>query len=99
MDEKNNSSTTSTKKNHNKYRRDKPWDNETVDHWKIDPWKTDEDQLPGGRLLEESSFATLFPKGLIIRTTQIVGSFVILNGTINYLQLREHHKIQRAIAG
>jgi ribosomal RNA assembly protein len=50
------------KKNHNKYRRDKPWDNETIDHWKIDPWKDDKDELPGGRLLEESSFATLFPK-------------------------------------
>ena len=47
-------------KNHNKYRRDKPWDNEDIDHWKIEAWK-DED-LPGGRLLEESSFATLFPK-------------------------------------
>jgi len=49
-------------KNHNKYRRDKPWDDENIDHWKIEPWKVDEDQLPGGRLLEESSFATLFPK-------------------------------------
>ena len=47
-------------KNHNKYRRDKPWDNEDIDHWKIPDWK--EDELPGGRLLEESSFATLFPK-------------------------------------
>jgi ribosomal RNA assembly protein len=50
------------KKNHNKYRRDKPWDNDDVEHWKIEPWKAGEDQLPGGRLLEESSFATLFPK-------------------------------------
>ena len=63
------------KKNHNKYRRDKPWDNEDIDHWKVDPWKTKRDhgeednnsnnnmdQLPGGHLLEESSFATLFPK-------------------------------------
>lgn len=52
----------SAKKNHNKYRRDKPWDNEDIDHWKIHAWKEGEDQLPGGRLLEESSFATLFPK-------------------------------------
>eukprot|EP00934_Nitzschia_sp_Nitz4_P006849 Nitzschia sp. Nitz4//scaffold93_size78505//67610//68716//NITZ4_005429-RA/size78505-processed-gene-0.107-mRNA-1//-1//CDS//3329560315//6839//frame0 len=50
------------KKNHNKYRRDKPWDNENIDHWKIDPWEDGKDALPGGRLLEESSFATLFPK-------------------------------------
>jgi ribosomal RNA assembly protein len=58
----NNNNSNSSQKNHNKYRRDKPWDNETVDHWKIEPWKTGDDQLPGGRLLEESSFATLFPK-------------------------------------
>ncbi|CAB9501921.1 cNMP [Seminavis robusta] len=44
-------------------------------------------------------FATLFPRGVMIRTTQIVGSFMILNGTINYLQLREHHKIQRHMKG
>ena len=23
-------------KNHNKYRRDKPWDNEEIDHWKLE---------------------------------------------------------------
>jgi hypothetical protein len=42
-------------------------------------------------------FATLFPRGVMIRTTQIVGSFIILNGTINYLQLKEHDKIRGAI--
>lgn len=52
----------SQKKNHKKYRRDKPWDNENIDHWKIDHWNDNDDKLPGGRLLEESSFATLFPK-------------------------------------
>jgi len=50
------------KKNHNKYRRDKPWDNEDIDHWKVEHWDDEKDTLPGGRLLEESSFATLFPK-------------------------------------
>ena len=48
-------------KNHNKYRKDKPWDNEDIDHWKVDSWQDDE-VVPGGHLLEESSFATLFPK-------------------------------------
>jgi ribosomal RNA assembly protein len=54
----------SSKKNHNKYRRDKPWDTPDVDHWKVQGWNGDsaEDKLPGGHLLEESSFATLFPK-------------------------------------
>ena len=23
-------------KNHNKYRKDKPWDSETIDHWKVE---------------------------------------------------------------
>ena len=49
-------------KNHKKYRKDKPWDNEDIDHWYNKPWNEEDDQLPGGRLLEESSFATLFPK-------------------------------------
>jgi hypothetical protein len=30
--------------------------------------------------------SVLFPKGCIIRTTQIVGSFIILNGTIAAVQ-------------
>lgn len=51
-----------TKKNHNKYRRDKPWDNEDIDHWKVESWDETKDSLPGGHLMEESSFATLFPK-------------------------------------
>jgi ribosomal RNA assembly protein len=44
----------------NKYRRDKPWDTDDIDHWKIIPF-TKEDN-PHGGLLEESSFATLYPK-------------------------------------
>lgn len=53
-----------SRKNH---RKDKPWDNENIDHWKIDAWadeveddKQQKLKMPG--LLEESSFATLFPK-------------------------------------
>jgi len=60
----------------------------TVQHWP-----------PLSRTLARSVLATFFPRGVVIRTTQIVGSFVILNGTINYLQLREHLKIQRAVGG
>jgi len=52
----------SKKKNNNKYRRDKPWDNDEIDHWNVDAWDTEKDNLTGGSLLEESSFATLFPK-------------------------------------
>jgi len=52
---------------------------------------------PLTRAITRTVMATVFPRGLIIRTTQIVGSFMILNGTINYLQLVEHHKIQSAL--
>jgi ribosomal RNA assembly protein len=60
------SSQTKTK-NHNKYRRAKPWDDDpNINHWEIQKWDTSKDgagdALPGGNLLEESSFATLFPK-------------------------------------
>jgi len=46
-------------KDHNKYRKEKPWDNDDIDHWKIEEWKP---EILKGPLLEESSFATLFPK-------------------------------------
>lgn len=42
-----------------RFRKEKPWDNENIDHWKIEPVSA-EDNL--GAPLEESSFATLFPK-------------------------------------
>eukprot|EP00744_Colponema_vietnamica_P008227 GILI01011758.1.p1 GENE.GILI01011758.1~~GILI01011758.1.p1 ORF type:complete len:408 (-),score=114.92 GILI01011758.1:90-1217(-) len=42
-----------------KYRKDKPWDDGTVDKWTIEPFKPEDN--PTG-LLEESSFATLFPQ-------------------------------------
>jgi hypothetical protein len=51
------------------------------------------------KLVARMLFATLFPRGAMIRTTQIVGSFIILNGTINYLQLKEHQKINKIVNG
>jgi ribosomal RNA assembly protein len=32
-------------KNHNKYRRDKPWDTEEIDHWKIEEFNPDESKI------------------------------------------------------
>eukprot|EP00873_Tetraselmis_striata_P039058 jgi/Tetstr1/459322/TSEL_004717.t1 len=43
-----------------KFRKPKPWDHDGIDHWTI-PKFSKEDNT-GGVLLEESSFATLFPK-------------------------------------
>ena len=59
MDEDKGTAGNTNKKNHKKYRRDKPWDSADIDHWKIDEWKLE--HMPSN-LLEESSFATLFPK-------------------------------------
>ncbi len=42
-----------------RHRKDKPWDTDDVDHWKIDTFNPGDMNSP---LLEESSFATLFPK-------------------------------------
>eukprot|EP00747_Dinoflagellata_sp_TGD_P212998 gnl/TRDRNA2_/TRDRNA2_86021_c0_seq1.p1 gnl/TRDRNA2_/TRDRNA2_86021_c0~~gnl/TRDRNA2_/TRDRNA2_86021_c0_seq1.p1 ORF type:complete len:408 (+),score=126.12 gnl/TRDRNA2_/TRDRNA2_86021_c0_seq1:58-1224(+) len=42
-----------------KYRRDKPWDNDQIDHWKVVTINREDN--PTG-LLEESAFATLFPQ-------------------------------------
>ncbi len=54
-----NTTATPSGKNHKKYRRDKPWDSADIDHWKVDEWKP---EYMSSHLLEESSFATLFPK-------------------------------------
>eukprot|EP00924_Labyrinthula_sp_SR-Ha-C_P015733 snap_masked-scaffold_4-processed-gene-8.15-mRNA-1 protein AED:0.04 eAED:0.04 QI:0/-1/0/1/-1/1/1/0/360 len=42
-----------------RFRKDKPWDSDKINHWKIEPWKVPEKHQP---LLEETSFAVLFPK-------------------------------------
>ncbi|OCK92488.1 eukaryotic type KH-domain (KH-domain type I) [Cenococcum geophilum 1.58] len=42
------------------YKKDKPWDTDDIDKWKIETFKP-EDNF-GGTFAEESSFATLFPK-------------------------------------
>ena len=42
------------------HKKDKPWDTEDIDKWKIDTFKPDDN--PAGSFAEESSFVTLFPK-------------------------------------
>lgn len=42
------------------YKKDKPWDTDDIDKWKEEEFTPD--QNLGGTFLEESSFATLFPK-------------------------------------
>jgi len=47
------------RKKRGKERSEKPWDDASVDHWKEEEFKPGEMKNP---LLEESSFATLFPR-------------------------------------
>jgi ribosomal RNA assembly protein len=42
------------------HKKDKPWDTDDIDKWKIDTFKSEDNA--GGTFAEESSFATLFPK-------------------------------------
>ncbi|KAG2207560.1 ribosomal RNA assembly protein mis3 [Mucor mucedo] len=46
-------------KDNNRFRKDKPWDTDDIDHWKIEEFKPEHLEQP---FTEESSFATLFPK-------------------------------------
>jgi len=48
----------------------------------VKPWSSS----PIARSFTRILFATICPRGVMIRTVQIVGSFMILNGTINTLQ-------------
>ena len=47
------------RRQHTQHKKDKPWDHDGIDHWAIEPFTKDDN--PGG-MLEESSFAVLFPK-------------------------------------
>ncbi|KAK0552017.1 ribosomal RNA assembly protein krr1 [Tilletia horrida] len=42
-----------------RFRKDKPWDTDDIDHWTIPEFKPEDNPAP---FAEESSFATLFPK-------------------------------------
>lgn len=41
------------------HKKEKPWDTDDIDKWKVDPFTKEESS---GAFLEESSFMTLFPK-------------------------------------
>lgn len=48
-----------TKKEKRNYRKEKPWDNKNIDHWKIEKFTREDNKH---NFLEESSFKVLFPK-------------------------------------
>ncbi|RHY88358.1 hypothetical protein DYB37_009775 [Aphanomyces astaci] len=55
-------------------------------------------QSPQARRVLATALAFVFPKGLTIRTTQIVGSFIILNGTINSLKDFDVYNMPTAVS-
>ncbi|KAA8490835.1 hypothetical protein FVE85_1282 [Porphyridium purpureum] len=57
------------------------------------------DWHPTARTVARSFFATVFPRGVVIRTAQIVGSFAILNGIINIIQTQEYRKRDLSLGG
>ncbi|CAH0476291.1 unnamed protein product [Peronospora belbahrii] len=54
---------------------------------------------PRQRYMVATAMALLFPKGLTVRTSQIVGSFIILNGTINSLKEVDFNTIKGIMSG
>jgi len=66
-----------------KHKKDKPWDNENIDHWKIDAFNRGDMQ---GALLEESSFATLFPKYRKSKQFRAFCNFFCLKSTFPYVK-------------
>ncbi|KAK4058415.1 ribosomal RNA assembly protein krr1 [Microbotryomycetes sp. JL221] len=59
------------------HRKDKPWDTDDIDHWAILPFENPEQQGHKPEpFLEESSFATLFPKYREVYLREIWGHVV-----------------------
>ncbi|KAI7863472.1 ribosomal RNA assembly protein mis3 [Spinellus fusiger] len=52
-------STEPAKPSNKRFRKDKPWDTDDIDHWKVDEFTPEDISQP---FMEESTFATLFPK-------------------------------------
>eukprot|EP01128_Nolandella_sp_AFSM9_P000195 TRINITY_DN10374_c0_g1_i2.p1 TRINITY_DN10374_c0_g1~~TRINITY_DN10374_c0_g1_i2.p1 ORF type:complete len:327 (-),score=99.64 TRINITY_DN10374_c0_g1_i2:893-1849(-) len=71
------------------YRKPKPWDTDDIDHWKIEPFEKGAMSSP---LLEESSFATLFPRyreKYLRETWPLVTKELAKHGVACELNLRE----------
>ena len=58
-----------------KHRKEKPWDTDDIDHWKIEPFAPEDNKH---HLLEESSFATLFPQ--VRLTANFIFQFFLSTG-------------------
>ncbi|GAA5946537.1 hypothetical protein JCM3765_000285 [Sporobolomyces pararoseus] len=59
-----------------KHRKDKPWDTDDIDHWAIEPFLEEENGKKWEPFLEESSFATLFPKYREVYLREVWGHVV-----------------------
>jgi ribosomal RNA assembly protein len=59
------------------HKRDKPWDTDDIDKWKIEPFKPEDNVA--GPMTEESRFSTLFPK---YREAYLKGSWKFITQTL-----------------
>ncbi|GAA5938226.1 ribosome biosynthesis protein KRR1 [Sporobolomyces koalae] len=59
-----------------KHRKDKPWDTDDIDHWAVEPFLEEENGKKWEPFLEESSFATLFPKYREVYLREVWGHVV-----------------------
>ncbi|KAK8210172.1 ribosomal RNA assembly protein krr1 [Zalaria obscura] len=62
------------------YKKDKPWDTDDIDKWKIEPFKPEDNA--GGTFSEESSFSVLFPK---YRETYLKASWPLITRSLEKL--------------
>ena len=68
------------KKEKKVYRKDKPWDNDSIDHWKINEW-TEDDAKASSHFLEvepSAVYATVFcvPSHPILRFLKLIHSYL-----------------------
>lgn len=77
---------TERKSKKQQHRKDKPWDTDDIDHWKIEPFEVDKDTFKP--FTEESSFATLFPKYREVYLREIWGHLTkVLDGHVSFFKL------------
>ncbi|GAA5823502.1 hypothetical protein JCM5353_006283 [Sporobolomyces roseus] len=64
------------KKKKRSHEKDKPWDTDDIDHWAVEPFLEEENGKKWEPFLEESSFATLFPKYREVYLREVWGHVV-----------------------
>ena len=86
-------STITNKKDHNKYRRDKPWDTDDIDHWEVSPWRTsstrssndhqdDDDERDGKNFVRQSGDFSMLQCFEYHQTLHFAILFFVIGGSL-----------------